>query len=190
MIEAATEALKHHGVAGMSFTDVLERSHAARGAIYHHFPGGKDQLIAEAVARNGQDVLRAMETITGSTPEEVVVAFFAGIRPVLEQSANGGGCAVAAATLDLNQNSTSLQDIASIAFDSWINQLGQALKNAGMEPAEANDTACLLITLLEGAHVLCRASADLQPLDQTARAAIALVRERTQKTTQADHRHD
>jgi prevent-host-death family protein len=40
----------------MSFTDILASSSgAARGAIYHHFPGGKTQLVAEAAQRNGAE---------------------------------------------------------------------------------------------------------------------------------------
>ena len=50
MIEATVEALQRQGVAGMSFTGVLAASGAARGAIYHHFPGGKAQIVAEAAA--------------------------------------------------------------------------------------------------------------------------------------------
>ncbi|MEU3069077.1 hypothetical protein ABZ712_19585 [Streptomyces sp. NPDC006906] len=38
---------------GMSFTDVLTQSGAARGAIYHHFPGGKNQLATEAAVQHG-----------------------------------------------------------------------------------------------------------------------------------------
>ena len=48
MIAAAVRSLQHDGAEGMSFTDVLRVSGAARGAIYHHFPGGKSQLVAEA----------------------------------------------------------------------------------------------------------------------------------------------
>lgn len=56
MVGAAVVALQRRGMAGMSFTEILTTSGAARGAIYHHFPGGKSQLVAEAAARNGADV--------------------------------------------------------------------------------------------------------------------------------------
>ncbi len=59
MINAAVELLQRRGVAGMSFSDVLAASGAARGAIYHHFPRGKEQLAAEAAARHGRDVRAA-----------------------------------------------------------------------------------------------------------------------------------
>ena len=38
---------------GTSFAEVLERSGAPRGSVYHHFPEGKDQLIGEALDAAG-----------------------------------------------------------------------------------------------------------------------------------------
>jgi AcrR family transcriptional regulator len=58
MIRAAIELLCERGYAGTSFGDVLERSGAPRGSIYHHFPGGKQQLVTEAVQRYTAGVLR------------------------------------------------------------------------------------------------------------------------------------
>ena len=164
MIEATVEALRRRGVAGMSFTDVLRASGAARGAIYHHFPGGKAQIVAEAAARNGRDVQ----------------AFLAAVRPVVEESAAGGGCAVAAITVPAGAESgdDTLRQVAAIAFASWAGQLAQLLTAAGLAPAEAADLATLLITLLEGAHIMCRAAGTIEPFDQAARMAIGLARSR------------
>ena len=48
---------------------------------------------------------------------------------------------------------------------------------AGLDtPSAAGNLATLLISLLEGAHILCRASGDIGPFDQTASAALELVR--------------
>ena len=49
MIESATTLLAMRGVQGTAFSDVLERSGAPRGSIYHHFPRGKDQLVEAAI---------------------------------------------------------------------------------------------------------------------------------------------
>jgi hypothetical protein len=40
----------------MSFTEALGHGGAARGAIYHRFPGGKGQLVAETAGRFGDQV--------------------------------------------------------------------------------------------------------------------------------------
>ena len=54
MIEGAVTLLAMRGLEGTAFSDVLERSGAPRGSIYHHFPGGKAQLGVEAVESSGR----------------------------------------------------------------------------------------------------------------------------------------
>src|SRR5690349_12838081 len=93
MIDAALVELQQRGVAGMSFTDVLDASGAARGAIYHHFPGGKTQLITEAANCNAIDVRTALAALPATNPHAVVKAFLTTIRPTVEASATGTGCA-------------------------------------------------------------------------------------------------
>ena len=174
MVDAAVDALRRRGLAGMSFSDVLAASGAARGAIYHHFPGGKRQLVAEAAGRNGHDVLAHLERLPTTSPLAVVQAFLASVRPVVEESTRGSGCAVAAVTLQLDQDSDELRRVAAVAFASWVEQLTDTLSAAGMAPDDAADLACLLINLLEGAHVLCRAAGSLEPFDRAGRAAVIL----------------
>ena len=49
MIEGALSLLAKQGLQATSFSEVLKLTGAPRGSIYHHFPGGKDQLVAEAL---------------------------------------------------------------------------------------------------------------------------------------------
>lgn len=184
MVSAAIEGLQRRGVAGMSFSDVLACSGAARGAIYHHFPGGKTQLVAEAARRNGDDIRIYLTTLSGSSPVEVVEAFLAAIRPVVASSAAGGGCAVAAVTVDVADNGPGarsggtdgklLQDVAATAFSSWIDALADRLEAAGSSAEDAHDLAATLIAVLEGAHVLCRAAGNIDPFESAARTVISL----------------
>ena len=179
MIEATVTALQQHGVAGMSFTEVLRDSGAARGAIYHHFPGGKLQLVAQAAELNGRQVREHLARLPTQSPAAVVDAFLTLIRPVVRASAEGGGCAVAAVTVDTGLEAGAkdpgLRRIADSAFSGWTGQLAERLTAAGLEPEPARDLAATLVILLEGAHVLCRASGDLEPFDRAARTAARLV---------------
>jgi TetR/AcrR family transcriptional repressor of lmrAB and yxaGH operons len=179
MIEAAVAALQRHGAAGMSFTDVLRESGAARGAIYHHFPGGKLQLVAQAAELNGRQVREHLAQLPVRSPAAVLDGFLAAIRPVVQASADGGGCAVAAITVAAGIGSDAqdadLRGIADTAFSAWTGQLAERFTVAGLEPEAAEDLAVTLIILLEGAHVLCRASGDLEPFDRAARTARRLV---------------
>jgi hypothetical protein len=115
-----------------------------------------------------------------STPADVVDGFLAAIGPVLAASAAGNSCAVAAIAMGADDGeggrAGALRQIADDAFESWAGALTDRLVVAGLHPNDAKDLAATLITVLEGAHVLCRAAGNLRPYEQTARTVTALVR--------------
>lgn len=174
MLDAAVEGLQRHGVAGMSFSDVLAASGAARGAIYHHFPGGKAQLVTEAARANADQVRSVLSSLPTGTPGAVIDAFLEAVRPAVQGSAAGRGCAVAALSLDDGRGDRDLRRAASTAFDSWIRALAERLSTAGLPTSEATDLATTLLTMLEGAHILCRAAGNLDPYERIARTARTL----------------
>lgn len=173
MIDATVDALSRHGVAGMSFTEILQTSGAARGAIYHHFPQGKGQLVAEATARFGEQVRGGLGGLEGDDPQEVILAFVATVRPVVLAAVDGYSCAVAAASVGSTEDD-DLRRTAGGAFSAWLEELAFRLTEAGMPKQKAAETAALLITMLEGAQVVCRAVGTIEPFDAAFRAARAL----------------
>ena len=171
MIEATITALERHGVAGMSFTEVLRASGAARGAIYHHFPGGKRQLVCEAAEQYAQRVRENLAALPGESPAAVADAFFAAVRPVVAASAEGAGCVD-----DGSGTPTRSRALAATAFADWSDQLARRFTDTGLPAERARDLATTLIAVLEGAHVLCRAAGNLEPFERAARAATSLAR--------------
>ena len=174
MIDAAIEALRKDGVAGMSFTEVLETSGAARGAIYHHFPGGKKQLVTEAAQRDADFVREGFASLDGATAAAVVHAFLKTVRPVVQRSTTGSSCAIAAVALAADDDE-ELRATAASGFAAWTSALSARLVTAGMAKRQAEDLATTLLALLEGAHVLCRAQRSMEPFDRLARTARLLV---------------
>src|ERR1043166_9635476 len=57
MIQSALVLMGEQGIEATSFTQVIEHSGAPRGSIYHHFPGGKAQLVEEATLYAGDVVV-------------------------------------------------------------------------------------------------------------------------------------
>src|ERR1700678_1638731 len=49
MIEAAWLLIAERGLEGMATREVLARTGAPRGSVYHHFPGGRTELIEAAL---------------------------------------------------------------------------------------------------------------------------------------------
>ena len=170
MVAAAAESLRRRGLAGTSFTEVLADSGAARGAIYHHFPGGKAELVEDAVALTGAGVGAALDALPEADGEaEVVEAFLELVRPVVLESADGAGCAIAAVVNETPPGAPLGLAPREVLAD-WRATLAGHLRQAGVGRRRADQLATLLLTTLEGAHVLCRAAGDIEPFDQAAAA--------------------
>jgi hypothetical protein len=67
---------------------------------------------------------------------------------------------------------------AAAGIASWINEIAGRFAVAGLADDEAHELASSLITMLEGAHVLARATGGIDYFDQAARAFTALIEAR------------
>jgi len=158
MVDSAIILLAKHGLEGTSFTEVLAASGAPRGSIYHHFPGGKNQLIAAAIEVAGTRAVALLRSFDGRSPVEIVDGFFAMWRAVLERSQFSAGCSVLAVTVAGSQgDSDGLLRAAGQVFRSWQDALTTVRAAAGGPAAAAEPFATLLIAASEGAVALSRA---------------------------------
>ena len=170
MVESAAGLLQRRGLAATSFTEVLAESGAARGAIYHHFPGGKAELARDAVAWTGERVRDAFAALEADDPAGVVDAFLRAVRPAVQRSAEGTSCAIAAVVVEVSPLGSDLSRAAGQGLGSWVHALAGRLEVAGMAEPGRTALATLLITFLEGAHVMCRAAGSAEPFDRSVRA--------------------
>ncbi len=165
LLNGARKLLAEKGYAGMELRDVAERGRAPRGSIYHHFPGGKTQLAAEAAELEGREVRAAIE---GSLQERglsaTLDAFGEMFRRRVKDKPEHLGCPVAAAALARPED-PALAAAATKAFESWEAPIAAALREEGVDAEQAATFAGLVVSTVEGALVRARAAADQAPLD-------------------------
>jgi len=184
MLLSAVQLFRRHGYNGTGFREVVAHSGAPRGSIYHHFPGGKAQLGAEAVTFAGESanamVLRWLES-------DGVVAglekFWASWTRYIESSDFQDGCPVVGVAAESHPEAPELAAAAANAFELWEATFAAALRRAGItKKQEAHDLALLVISSLEGATVMSRAARDTRPLVRAGRHVARIVRERLAAT--------
>jgi TetR/AcrR family transcriptional repressor of lmrAB and yxaGH operons len=163
MVASAAELLARQGLEGTSFAEVLDRSGAPRGSVYHHFPAGKEQLIGEAIDLAGSNALGWIDKKEGSPPDEIVRWFVHIWRELLRRSRFEAGCAVLAVTVATD--SPELLNHAADVFRSWRRRLAELFEIGGLRREDAARFSAVLIASTEGAVVLCRAEQSLEPLD-------------------------
>ncbi|MGI5218648.1 TetR/AcrR family transcriptional regulator [Nocardia sp. CA-290969] len=163
MIRSAISLIRRRGVAAVSFADVLDASGAPRGSVYHHFPGGRSQLITEATRVAGTRVTGELARVL-ETPE--TAAALRSLAEILARGLDRGeyavGCPIAAAALG---NEPDAVAAAGATFDSWRELIADKLVRDGAAPARARSVALLIVSALEGALIVARTERDPAALD-------------------------
>jgi AcrR family transcriptional regulator len=182
LLAAAEALLREGGLAAAGIKQVAERGRAPIGSVYHHFPGGKTQLAAEAVEIHGSRARRLLETMFNrDQPVAVRVrTLFTTAAREFDRSGRDRGCAIGAVSLDLSATDHALQAACDDAFHGWIDAIAQHL--TWPDPVARRSYAEMVVTTLEGAFVLSRARRNGQPFltagDWLASAAEAYAGER------------
>jgi AcrR family transcriptional regulator len=169
MVLSTAALLREHGASATSIDRVLAHSGAPRGSVYHHFPGGRAQLIDEAVALAGDFVAGLIETAAqADNPVEALDAFFALWRDQLTRSDFRAGCPIVAVAVETNDDAPQLARSAAAVFARWTTALATMLVRHGLAEARATRLAAFIIAAVEGAVIMCRAEQDIGPLEATA----------------------
>jgi AcrR family transcriptional regulator len=156
---------------------VVTQAGAPFGSVYHFFPGGKEQLATEAIERAGQHYEALVLAVFDAEPEVVAGtrAIFTGAAAVLEGSGYADACPIATVALEVASTSEPLRRATGRVFESWLATLTSRYVAAGVEAAPARALAIAVVSLLEGAFLLCRAARTTEAMAANGEAAAALV---------------
>jgi AcrR family transcriptional regulator len=169
MVSSAAGLIRRHGASATSIDRVLEVSGAPRGSVYHHFPGGRAQLVEEAVGYADRYVCSLLDAAAASgDPVAVVDQFLTMWREQLVASDFQAGCPVVAVAVEANEEAPRLTEAAGAALGHWQAKIRSLLADAGLAPARADRLATLVVAAVEGALVLSRAQRRTDPLDAVA----------------------
>src|SRR5579884_3779273 len=120
MLDTAAELLRRQGYAATGWREVVAESGTPWGSQWHHFPGGKEQLTAEALAKASGDYLNALLRAFGSMhPADAVLAWSKLAAAALERSDWSHGCPLATVTLETAHVSDALAQVCDEAFTAW-----------------------------------------------------------------------
>jgi len=161
---AATETmLREAGMAAAGIKDVAVRSGAPIGSLYHYFPGGKTQLVGEALRRHATrlPLITARGFDGKRTAAAAVQAMFNAAADGFERGGADKGCAVGAVTLDLTSDDAALRTICQKAFDAWVDDVAARLPVP--DPRARRSLAVTIVGAIEGSFVLARAGGNGQP---------------------------
>jgi len=178
MLFTAAEVLREKGAAGVTIDEVLARSGAPRGSVYHHFPDGRSQLLTEALQYAGDAITALIDEAAAEGCIALVRQFVAFWERTLAESDFAAGCPVVAAAIGSADADPALTAIAGDIFDRWRAALTHAFVVDGFDDNDAGSLAVTCIASLEGAVVLCRSTRSAEPLREVAKQVEFLIKSR------------
>lgn len=165
MVVSAALLIRERGAQSTAIADVLEHSGAPRGSAYHYFPGGRTQLLCEAVDYAADYMAGRLDAAPSCL--DALDELFARQAQQLRDSDFRAGCPVVAVSVEAGDPGAAerpVLDRAAAAFARWREALATRLRADGIAGDRAEDLAVFTLSAFEGAIVIARAQRDITPL--------------------------
>ncbi|GFG62854.1 putative HTH-type transcriptional regulator [Mycobacterium kubicae] len=168
MVVSAALLIRERGAHATAISDVLAHSGAPRGSAYHYFPGGRTQLLCEAVDYAGDYIARIITESEGGVA--LLDALIERYREQLLTTDFRAGCPIAAVSVEAGEAAdrekmAPVIERAAAVFDRWSDLIAQRFIADGVAAQRAHELAVLATSALEGALLLARVRRDVAPLD-------------------------
>ena len=158
LLERLLTLFRERGYDGASLADVSAATSLGKSSLYHHFPGGKQDMGAAVLEQAGgwleRDIVGALTA--DRPPARRLDAMFAALR-----SFYGGGtrpCILAA--LVTGSAHDLFQPALAGTFRTWMQALVTLLTEAGVAAGTARELAQDLVVAVQGSLIVARGTQD------------------------------
>ena len=167
MVRSAATLIRERGIHGVGLREIVVHSGGPRGSLGRYFPGGKSQLVTEALDLAAAELSdEVAEALTGAdTFAEAIAAIVAPWRRLLIDHNFALGCPFAATVVDSAAENDELRSHVDDLFAQWRASVAQVYVDFGELPAVADEQATVVLAALEGALILARARRSTEPLE-------------------------
>jgi TetR/AcrR family transcriptional repressor of lmrAB and yxaGH operons len=166
-VQTASDLFRRQGYAATGVAQVIAESGTPKGSFYFNFPGGKEELGAEALRLGGSRLLAGIRALASSIeePPAFVGALADALAAGLESSEFQLGCPIATVALETSASSEALRAEAEAQFAAWEEAMSVRL----------GDDAGMVLATLEGALILARTRRSAEPVRAAGRRLATLL---------------
>lgn len=177
LVQAMSRALQRRGYHGVGLTELLAEAGAPKGVLYHHFPGGKEQLAVAAIEGAAAHITGSMQRLAAehAQPLPMIASWLAMAEQQLQRSHFERGCPLATVALETTAEDGAIRLALSEAFARIRQGLAGLLAGAGVDAGRARSLATLVVAAYEGALIQARVAGDCQPMSDTQDVLLTLL---------------
>jgi TetR/AcrR family transcriptional repressor of lmrAB and yxaGH operons len=167
IIKATCDLLELQGYHATGLNQIIKDSGSPKGSLYHYFPGGKEELTAEAISTVGALVLNRIRDNLADIddPAEAVGAFIANIAHNVEVSGYRAGGPITTVAMETAATSERLRAVCQGIYAGWAAAFAHKLRTGGLSNDRADRLSQFIIAAIEGGIILCRTGRSRAPLE-------------------------
>jgi TetR/AcrR family transcriptional regulator, lmrAB and yxaGH operons repressor len=159
LLRAAQRLFRKRGYHATGINEILQLADAPKGSLYHHFPGGKEEIGVHVIDGIAQSIVGLLARNQAQSMQVVIEQFGAELVQVAEKT-NFEICALLTAFVAERQSSPKLGLAVAAAYRDILVELERRLELDGMSRATAKEKAILIVALLEGGSLLAQVQQD------------------------------
>lgn len=175
IVERLFTVFRDRGFDGASLADLSRATGLGKSSLYHHFPGGKEQM-AQAVLERATALIDTAIFNVARAPQPLKVRVRK-IVAALDQMFAGGRASCVLGQLSSASFGADARQGLRQAFAHWIEAIDKLAAESGMSRAHARSFAEDWVARLQGALILQAATGDTAPFTRAMDALLDLARE-------------
>jgi AcrR family transcriptional regulator len=166
IVRTTARLLQRHGYEATGIKQIGREAGAALGSVYHFFPGGKQELAAEAIRHLDRQFAESLRATldTEMDPAKAVVAYAQSLAADLQDSDWLDTCSFSALALEAAHRSPEMQRALADAVEHWQRVVSDKLRRAGIAEHDARELAGTVMNTLEGAGLAAQIVRSEAPL--------------------------
>lgn len=156
LISTTATLIQTKGYFGTGVSEILKTVGVPKGSLYHHLPGGKDELVSEALKFAARERAKIFNSAMKGKESAAkgLIAVVDVLQAELVDSNYKKGCPVATVSLEVANENEELRETCENLFEFWLNAVEGYLiyKDVDDWKIKANS----YFTQLEGALLLSK----------------------------------
>ncbi|TNC28194.1 TetR/AcrR family transcriptional regulator [Amycolatopsis alkalitolerans] len=166
MLESAADLFHTQGYHATGLNQLVTAGGAPKGSLYFHFPGGKEQLAAEAVAVSGARLATTLRDLLDAAPdpESAITTVIDTLATTLEESEFQRACPIATVAMDVGAESERIREACADGYSSWQRIITDYFVRQGFDVERAESLSLFALSSIEGALMLAKVKRHAGPL--------------------------
>jgi AcrR family transcriptional regulator len=161
LLDRLTTLFRRVGYDGASLGSIAAATGLQKSSLYHRFPGGKQQMAAEASAAVGEEF--AVSVLAPAGSDDPLERRVAAIAANLDRFYDGGARSCLLDVLSVGDPGADAAGNLAAAAAAWIEIFSSLARESGADAATARQRAEDAVGAIEGALVLARVTGDRGP---------------------------